>query len=316
MDSFNGYWMHESPSMWIHRLDLYLQEDWNSPSDSEKVSRCKYFLEGQALEWYEKFDVQSLSWNDFRNKFCQEFIQRSPMYFAEQLFEYHHYPEMCFDYFYTMVRYIWKNSSIPFNFPDFYFHIVSRCSEPELKEYLQQFSPSCQEELDEIYVAFADRKERYHVVKGNNDGDNANRPYYISIGAPVTQDKVPAAKSTTNAHTQTITKKISRKSVNFDDKSIKGKFASKCTGKVKLSDREKIISSHHEKDHSVSVSCLAKQISKFHYWPHIYRSIKRFLRRVRKDRQKYCMPGAWPNCNVANVTTVTCSHHCCSMEGT
>jgi hypothetical protein len=98
--------MNESPWMWIHRLELHLQENCNSSSDSGKVSRCKFFLEGHALEWFKKVDVQSLSWNDFRNKFCQEFIQRSPMYFAEQLFEYRHYPGICFDYFYTMVRHI------------------------------------------------------------------------------------------------------------------------------------------------------------------------------------------------------------------
>jgi hypothetical protein len=281
MDSFDGYWMSEAPSMWIHRLDLCFQEEWNYQSDSEKVSRCKFYLKGYALEWYEKLDTQSLSWNNFRHKFCQKFFRESPMYFAQRLFEYRHYPNNCFDYFYTMVRYIWESSQIPFNFPDFYFHIVSRCSEPELKKYLEQFNPSCQEELDEIYVAYADKMERYHVVKCNSNSDNVNRPHSISFGAHKPLEKDQALKSTATSQTQTITKKISRKSANVDQKSSKLKFASKGIDKIKLTDREKIIRSFHERDHSASVSSLAKQISRFYFWPKLYRSIKRCLRRLK-----------------------------------
>jgi hypothetical protein len=297
MDSFNGYWMNESASMWIHRLDIYFTEEFNCITDSEKVIQCQFYLEGEALQWYKGLHVQGISWNKFMYLFKEQFFNESPMDYSARLFQYNHYPNMCFDYYYTLVKYLWQNSSIPFNFPDFYFHIVQRCSEPELKIYLTQFSPRTQEELDEIYVAYADNRKRYHVVMTKSDSDNVNRSHYLSMGVGKTQDNAPEVKSTANTYTCTITKKISLKNGNGDRKSKKRKFASKFIGQIKLSEREKIIRSHHERDRNASVSCLAKQISKFYYWPHIHRSIKRLLRRLNsspfaqngslENRQKY-----------------------------
>jgi hypothetical protein len=243
----------------------------NIESHSLKIQLCQRYLIGEALMWF----TENLTFfGDCFDKFVFSIRQRfpdtrSPLESTKNFLRRRQGPDEWFYSYAREMHLFWRNSTLDFGFGVFYQHLLEGVSDQLLLDYLLRNATANvfnMTTLLEIYNQF-EREFGY---------DKRNMKVTMNRGKPkMMRSKNPKAGAKTG-HVRCIEVKD-----------------------VSLEKRQLLIGEIVDKYPASSVSKIARIISTTHYWPHLKRSVARFLKiKVRVvDDDNFA---AWPNCNVAN----------------